>query len=110
MATWRDRSGVSHTATVTTPQGLDIGRAVRIWIDPSGAAVPEPTTDGQALGIAAITAGIINVAGASVLAAPCVGHPEASHAVLQLRDLGTAVARGRPDLEPRRGYARLRNP
>lgn len=69
MAAWRDRSGMSHTGTVTAPQGLDAGRAVRIWIDPSGAAVPEPTSDGDALGIAAITAGIIIAAGASVLAA-----------------------------------------
>ena len=69
MATWRDRSGVSHTGNVTAPQGLDAGRAVRIWIDPSGAAVHEPTSDGEALGTAAITAGIIIVAGAGVLTA-----------------------------------------
>ena len=69
MATWRDRSGVSHNGSVTAPQGLDAGRAVRIWIDRSGSAVHEPTSDGEALGMAAITAVIIIVAGAGVLAA-----------------------------------------
>src|SRR5690348_7145881 len=68
-ATWRDRSGVPHTGTVTAPEGLAAGRAVPIWIDPSGAAVSEPISHGAALGMATITTVIIIVTGAGVLAA-----------------------------------------
>src|SRR4051794_1945416 len=68
-ATWRDRSGVPHTSTVPAPQGLEAGRTVPIWIDRSGAAVPEPTSDGDALGMATITAAITVLGGAFVLAA-----------------------------------------
>jgi hypothetical protein len=68
-ATWRDRSGVPHTGTVPAPQGLEAGRTVQIWIDRSGAAVPEPTSDGDALEMATITAVITVLAGAIVLAA-----------------------------------------
>ena len=68
-ATWRDRLGIPHTGTVPAPQGLEAGRTVRIWIDRSGAAVPDPTSDGDALVMAMITAAIAVLAGAIVLAA-----------------------------------------
>ena len=68
-ATWRDRAGVPHTGTVPAPQGLEAESTVQIWIDRSGAAVPEPTSDGDALKIATITAAITILGGAIVLAA-----------------------------------------
>src|SRR4051812_30599521 len=68
-ATWRDRSGVPHTGTVPAPQGLEAGCTVSIWIDRSGSLVREPTSDGDALVMATITAAITVVAGASVVAA-----------------------------------------
>jgi hypothetical protein len=68
-ATWTDRSGVPHTGTVAAPPGLAAANTVGIWIDRSGAAVPEPTSDGDALVMATITAAITVLAGASVLAA-----------------------------------------
>src|SRR5689334_14079124 len=66
-ATWLDRSGVSHTGTVDAPEGLEAGRVVRIWVDQSGAAVPEPMSEGEALATAVITAVVIVLAGASLL-------------------------------------------
>jgi hypothetical protein len=68
-ATWRDRAGVPHTGTVPAPQGLEADSTVQIWIDRSGAAVSEPTSDGVALEIATITAAITVLGGAIVLAA-----------------------------------------
>jgi hypothetical protein len=56
-ATWKDRWGMTHTGLVSAPQALDAGSTVPIWIDRSGAAVPEPTSARDALGVAAITAG-----------------------------------------------------
>jgi hypothetical protein len=68
-ATWRDRSGVFHTGIVSATQGSDAGSTLQIWIDRSGAAVPEPTSDGEVLEMATITAVITVLAGALVLAA-----------------------------------------
>jgi hypothetical protein len=68
-ATWRDRAGVPHTGTVPAPQGLEADTTVQIWIDRSGAAVPEPTSDGDALEMAIITAAITVLGGAPVLTA-----------------------------------------
>ena len=68
-ATWRDRAGVPHTGTVPAPQGLAADTTVQIWIDRSGAAVPEPTSDGDALEMAIITAAITVLGGAPVLTA-----------------------------------------
>jgi hypothetical protein len=68
-ATWRDRAGVPHTGTVPAPQGLEADTTVQIWIDRSGAAAPEPTSDGDALEMAIITAAITVLGGAVVLAA-----------------------------------------
>ena len=68
-ATWRDRAGVPHTGAVPAPQGLEADRTVQIWIDRSGAAVHEPTSDGDALGTATATAAITVIGGAIVLAA-----------------------------------------
>jgi hypothetical protein len=67
-ATWKDRRGATHTGLVRAPQGLDAGSTVPIWIDRSGAAVPEPLSARHALGIAGITAGLVIVAGVMVLA------------------------------------------
>ena len=67
-ATWKDRWGTTHTGLVTAPQGLDAGSTVPIWIDRSGAAVPEPMSARDALGMAGITAGLVIVAGVMVLA------------------------------------------
>ena len=67
-ATWKDRWGTTHTGLVTAPQGLDAGSTVPIWIDRSGAAVPEPTSARDALGMAGITAGLVILAGVMVLA------------------------------------------
>ena len=108
-ATWRDRSGVPHTGTVPAPQGLEAGSTVQIWIDRSGAAVPEPTSDGDALEMAIDHRGDHRPRGSNCPGGP-VGHRAAHHVVLQLRGMGSGMARGRRDLEPRRGQARLRVP
>jgi hypothetical protein len=68
-ATWRDRSGLAHTGIVAAQQGLAAGSTVPIWIDRSGAAVPEPTSNGDALKMATITAAITVLVGTIVLAA-----------------------------------------
>lgn len=67
-AVWHDRFGVAHTGIVTAPQGLEAGGTVAIWIDRSGSAVPEPTSSGDAFAAAAISAVVVIVGGASVLA------------------------------------------
>jgi hypothetical protein len=67
-ATWQDSSGMTHTGIVTAPEGQDAGSTVAIWIDRSGAAVPSPISDALALGMAAITAGIVILGGMIVLA------------------------------------------
>jgi hypothetical protein len=59
---------MTHTGLVTAPQGLDAGSTVPIWIDRSGAAVPEPMSARDALGMAGITAGLVILAGVMVLA------------------------------------------
>jgi hypothetical protein len=59
---------MTHTGLVTAPEGLDAGSTVPIWIDRSGAAVPEPMSARDALGMAGITAGLVIVAGVMVLA------------------------------------------
>ena len=64
----KDRLGMTHTGLVTAPEGLDAGSTVPIWIDRSGAAVPEPMSARDALGMAGITAGLVIVAGVMVLA------------------------------------------
>jgi hypothetical protein len=66
--TWKDRWGTTHTGLVTAAQGLDAGTTVPIWIDRSGAAVPEPMSARDALATAWITAGLATVAGVLVLA------------------------------------------
>ena len=55
--TWKDRWGMTHTGLVTAAQGLDAGTTVPIWIDRSGAAVPEPMSARDAVATAGITAG-----------------------------------------------------
>ena len=48
--------------------------------------------------------------GGSKCAGGLVGRRAAHHVVLQLRGMGTGMARGRRDLEPRQGQARLKVP
>ena len=66
-ATWEDRLGVTHTGVVTAPQGQEAGSTVAIWIDRSGAAVPEPISAGDALAVAMIIAVMVILAGSMVL-------------------------------------------
>lgn len=68
-ATWQDRSGTTHTGLVTAPQGLDADDTLPIWIDGSGAAVPAPTSSGDAIAVAAMVVGIVILGSATVLAA-----------------------------------------
>jgi len=67
-AIWEDRWGMEHTGLVTAPQGLAEGSPLTIWIDRSGASVPEPTTSGDALALAGIIAGLIISGGLAALA------------------------------------------
>jgi hypothetical protein len=67
QATWEDRSGVTHTGEVTAPQGQEAGSTVPIWVDRSGAAVPEPISAGDALALAVIVAAVVVIAGSTVL-------------------------------------------
>jgi len=68
LATWEDRWGMERTGLVTAPQGLPKGNMLRIWIDRSGASVPEPTTSGDALLLAGIITGLIISGGVAALA------------------------------------------
>jgi hypothetical protein len=67
-AIWQDRSGMPHTGLVRAPQGLDAGTTVPIWIDRSGAAVPESMSARNGLEMAGITAGAVIFAGLAALA------------------------------------------
>ena len=66
--TWVDRWGMEHTGLVAAPQGCAKGSTLTIWIDRSGASVPEPTTSGDALALAGIIAGLIISGGLAALA------------------------------------------
>ena len=66
--TWVDRWAMDHKGLVAAPQGLAKGSTLTIWIDRSGAAVPEPTTSGDALVLAAIIAGLVISGGVVALA------------------------------------------
>jgi hypothetical protein len=68
LATWEDRSGMERTGLVTAPQGLAKGSVLPIWIDRSGASVPEPTTSGDALALAGMIIGLIISGGLAALA------------------------------------------
>jgi hypothetical protein len=67
-AAWKDRWGTERTGLVMAPQGFAKGSALAIWVDRSGAAVPEPTTSGDALAVAGISAGLIISGGLAALA------------------------------------------
>ena len=66
-ASWRDKSGVEHTDSVSVPQGLQAGSTVPIWTDRSGSAVPPPTSTNDALLSGVVSAGLVLGAAASVL-------------------------------------------
>jgi hypothetical protein len=59
---------MERTGLVTAPQGLAKGSVLPIWIDRSGASVPEPTTSGDALALAGIVIGLIIAGGLAALA------------------------------------------
>jgi hypothetical protein len=67
LATWEDRWGMERAGLVTAPQGFPKGSVLTIWIDRSGASVPEPTTSGDALALAGIIAGLIISGGVAAL-------------------------------------------
>ena len=48
-ATWQDRFGAAHDGLVLVPRGLRAGAEVAIWTDVSGANVPAPMTNQDAL-------------------------------------------------------------
>jgi hypothetical protein len=107
-ATWKDRWGTRHTGLVTAPQGLNAGSTVPIWIDRSGAAVPEPMSARDALGTAGITAGLAIVAGVMVLAVVW----DVLRRVLMAYNCAAWEQEWRqvaPLWRPRRGQARLTN-
>jgi hypothetical protein len=68
-ATWQDRFGMTHSGLVTALPGQEAGSTVAIWIDRSGAVAPSPISEGDALGVGAITAGIVILGGTTVLVA-----------------------------------------
>jgi hypothetical protein len=67
-ATWVDRWGMDHTGLVAAPQGFAKGSTLTIWIDRSGASVPEPKTSGDALVLAGIVTGLVFSGGVVALA------------------------------------------
>ena len=68
LATWEYSWGMERTGMVTAPQGFPQGSVLKIWIDRSGASVPEPTTSGDALALAGIIAGLTISGGVAALA------------------------------------------
>jgi hypothetical protein len=68
LATWEDRWGIERTGMATAPQGFHKGGVLKIWIDRSGASVPEPTTYGDALALAGTIASLIISGGVAALA------------------------------------------
>ena len=65
---WVDRWGMEHTGLVAAPQGFAKGSTLTIWIDRSGASVPEPKTSGDALVLAGIVTGLVFSGGVAALA------------------------------------------
>ncbi len=65
---WVDRWGTDHTGLVAAPQGCAKGSTLTIWIDRSGASVPEPKTSGDALVLAGIVTGLVFSGGVVALA------------------------------------------
>ena len=66
-ATWNDHTGREHSGLVSAPQGLRAGSAVTIWTDPTGAAVPPPTSASDAVLDGLVLGGLVLGVGSSVL-------------------------------------------
>ena len=67
QATWRDRVGAAHDRFVMVPRGLRAGAEVAIWTDVSGANVPAPMTNQDALLIGLAGGALALACGAGLL-------------------------------------------
>ena len=67
QATWQDRVGRAHDGFVMVPRGLRAGGKVAIWTDVSGANVPAPMTNGDALLVGLIGGGVALAGGIGLL-------------------------------------------
>jgi len=66
-ATWQDRVGTAHDGFVVVPRGLRAGAKVAVWTDVSGANVPAPMTNRDALLIGLIGGGVALAGGIGLL-------------------------------------------
>jgi hypothetical protein len=66
-ASWQDRSGATHEGLVMVPRGLRAGGEVAIWTDATGAKVPAPITEQDALLIGLIGGGVALAGGIGLL-------------------------------------------
>jgi hypothetical protein len=65
--TWQDRFGSTHNDVVMVTRGLPAGGTVAIWTDATGAKVPAPMTEQDALLCALIGGGVALVGGIGLL-------------------------------------------
>jgi hypothetical protein len=66
-AIWQDRYGSTHDGLVMVPRGLRAGGKVAIWADATGANVPAPMTEQDALLIGLIGGGVALAGGIGLL-------------------------------------------
>lgn len=66
-ATWRDRFGAAHDGFVVVPRGLHAGAGMPIWTDGSGAKVPAPMTNQDALLLGLCVGGMALAGGIGLL-------------------------------------------
>jgi hypothetical protein len=66
-ATWQDRVGAAHDGFVMVPRGLHAGAKVVVWTDVSGANVPAPMTNQDALLMGLIGGGVALAGGIGLL-------------------------------------------
>ena len=66
-ATWQDRVGAARDGFVMVPRGLRAGGKVAFWTDGSGANVPAPMTNRDALLIVFIGGGVAFAGGIGLL-------------------------------------------
>lgn len=55
-AKWTDRHGQDHTGVVVVPVGTVQGSPLTVWLGPSGAVVPAPSTQAAAVATAVVEA------------------------------------------------------
>lgn len=65
--TWQDRVGATHNGFVMVPRGLRAGAEVAIWTDVSGANVPAPMTNQDAVLVGLIGGGVALAGGIGLL-------------------------------------------